>query len=88
MTDDTAPKADKSRPLLPPFSMPVIIAAILLDIIVYAGFSRNGFFVTLMLITNIGVCAIAYFAILRYFENRILPDQDQSPSRKSSPISE
>ncbi|TCP60041.1 hypothetical protein EV663_11337 [Rhodovulum bhavnagarense] len=86
MSDDTAP--DKPRRVLPPFSKPVIIAAIVLDIIVFAGFSRKGIFVALMLIFNIGVCAVAYFAILRYLETRLFRERDQSPSRKSSPISE
>lgn len=90
-TDSPAP-ADaaptRTRRILPPFSKPVIIGAILLDIIVFAGFSRAGFFVVLMLIFNIGVCAVGYFAVLRALETRLLGAADQSPSRKSSPISE
>ncbi|MBK1634952.1 hypothetical protein [Rhodovulum adriaticum] len=88
MTDEPTPTAEKPRRILPPFSKPIIIAAIVLDIIVFAGFSRKGIFVGLMLFFNIGVCAVAYFAILRYLEGRLFRDKDQSPSRKSSPISE
>lgn len=85
---DAAPQTGNPRPILPPFSKPIIIAAIVLDIIVFAGFSRKGIFLALMLFFNIGVCAVAYFAILRYLEGRLFRDKGQSPSRKSSPISE
>lgn len=66
MSDD-----DDHRLTLPPFSKPVFIGAILFNLIVFTGLSRAGIFVALMLVFNIAICAVIYFAILGHFNKRM-----------------
>ncbi|TCM86947.1 hypothetical protein [Rhodovulum steppense] len=75
--------------VLPRFSKPIIAAAIVLDIMVFAMGLRALPLLVLMLLANLAVCLVIYWAILgHYFTPKPAPDADQSPSRKSSPISE
>jgi len=76
------------RPLIPPLAAIVFGFAALIDIVVFTGLARNAFVMMLMLLTNLSACAAIYWLLLRYFFGRLPPPEDQSPSRKSSPISE
>ncbi|TCO69984.1 hypothetical protein [Rhodovulum euryhalinum] len=75
-------------PTLPPFSKPVIAAAIVLDIVVFAMGIRAFPVLVFMLLANLAVCLVIYWTILGHFFGRQPAEADQSPSRKSSPISE
>ncbi|ARE41026.1 hypothetical protein RGUI_2885 [Rhodovulum sp. P5] len=77
------------RPAIPPLALVTFGFALLIDLIVVTGVARNAFVMMLMLMSNLFACAALYWLILRYFFNRLpgVPE-DQSPSRKSSPISE
>ncbi|MCO8144645.1 hypothetical protein NHN26_05345 [Rhodovulum tesquicola] len=75
--------------VLPRFSKPIIAAAIVLDIMVFPMGLRALPLVVLMLLANLAVCLVVYWAILgHFFAPKPGADSDQSPSRKSSPISE
>lgn len=77
------------QPPLPPLAKSILVLAVLLNLVVFIGLSRSGFVLILMLFANIAACAVIYFAILgRLFRRLPARPEAQSPSRKSSPISE
>ncbi|TCP40535.1 hypothetical protein [Rhodovulum marinum] len=75
-------------PALPPYSKPIIAAAIVLDILVFGLGARAFILQLLMMIANLAVCLVLYWALLGHFTTPPGDAEDQSPSRKSSPISE
>lgn len=77
------------RPPVPPLAKAVFAVCILANLIVFTGLSRSGPALLVMLMANISACGALYWVALRHLFRRLPPPPgDQSPSRKSSPISE
>ncbi|SIO52284.1 hypothetical protein SAMN05444722_3051 [Rhodovulum sp. ES.010] len=68
----------------------IFAIAILINIVVVTGLWRAPTAILLMLFANIFACGAIYWIIVRHFFHRFpgQPDDAQSPSRKSRPISE